>query len=163
MNDNTALQLDYGEEFVPVVKSENQKNVVLHEITKKREHAKEKGNILFKVGVLAILGLVVALRFASITEINYKNQSLQAQYDELVSKEQEIRVSMETEMSVTEISRIAQTELGMQKPQTYQIVYVDAGLEDRTETVNVEYTQDSVKLPWYRQLVTDIKEFFGFI
>lgn len=64
-------------------------------------------------------------------------------------------------MNLSEISEIAINELGMQKPQSYQIVRVSVLPTDQTEVLNLKFTKDKVQTPWYNNLLKDIKTFLG--
>lgn len=154
--------LETEENFVPVVKPV-QENVVLTEIRLKRARKKVKSGILVKVSCVIALGLFVALRYASITEINYRNQQLQEEYDTLLAAVEQQQVSIESQMSIAEIAQIAQDKLGMQKPQPYQIVEIETEAIDQTELVSPEYTQEAVSGPWYETAWNKVLEFFGLI
>ena len=150
------------ESFVPVEKPVRQ-NVVLTEIRNKRARKKVKNGILVKVSLLVALGLFVALRYASITELNYRNQSLQKEYDDTLSRVQQQQVEIDSQMSIADIAQIAQDRLGMQKPQPYQIVEIETETIDQTELVSPEYTQDTTKVAWYARIWNHILTFFGFV
>ncbi|MBO4325877.1 MAG: hypothetical protein J5950_01235 [Clostridia bacterium] len=138
-------------------------NVVLHEIKQKKERRKTKNRILFKVSILLILGLVIGVRFASITEINYRNQALQKQLDTVSAEVQRRQVELDRTMSLTELAEIAETRLGMQKPQQYQVKYVEVERIDQTELANVELTRSTTEKTWFRQVWDAVMEFLGII
>ncbi|MBP3392641.1 MAG: hypothetical protein J6L76_07635 [Clostridia bacterium] len=156
--DNT---LEAPENFVPVEKPIKQ-NVVLTEIRNNRARRKMKNGILVKISLLIVLGLCVALRYASITELNYRNQALQKTYEDKVARVQQQQVNMDSQMSIAEIAQIAQDRLGMQKPQPYQIVEIQTETIDQTEMVSPEYTKDTAKIPWYEKIWNHVLSFFGF-
>ena len=116
-----------------------------------------------KVSLLIALGLFVALRYASITEINYRNQQLQQEYDTLLAAVEQQQVSIDSQMSISEIAQIAQDKLGMQKPQPYQIVEIETEIVDQTEVVAPEYTQETDHQPWYESAWESVLAFFGFV
>lgn len=153
--------LEAQENFVPVQKPVRQ-NVVLTEIRNKRARKKVKNGILVKVSLLVALGLFVALRYASITELNYRNQALQKEYEDTVSRVQQQQVAIDTQMSIADIAQVAQDRLGMQKPQPYQIVEIETETIDQTELVSPEYTKDTTKVPWYENVWNHVLAFFGF-
>ena len=167
-NQAHAYQYEYEqvveseESFVPVVKPVRQ-NVVLTEIRNKRERKKVKNGILVKVSFLVALCLFVALRYASITELNYRNQTLQKEYEDTLNRVQQQQVEIDSQMSIADIAQIAQDRLGMQKPQPYQIVEIETETIDQTELVSPEYTKDTVKVSWYERMWNHILMFFGFV
>lgn len=154
--------LEVQEDFVPV-EQPVQRNVVLTEIRSNRERKKVKTGILVKVSLLVALGLFVALRYASITELNYRNQALQKEYEDTMARVQQQQVAIDTQMSIADIAQIAQDRLGMQKPQPYQIVEIETEAIDQTELVSPEYTKDTKKVPWYESMWNHILTFFGFV
>ena len=163
-----AYQYEYEETFaaqetfVPVEKPQ-QRNVVLTEIRSNRERKKVKNGILVKVSLLLALGLFVALRYASITELNYRNQALQKEFENTMARVQQQQVAIDTQMSIADIAQIAQDRLGMQKPQPYQIVEIETEAIDQTELVSPEYTKDTTKVPWYESMWNHVLAFFGFV
>lgn len=154
--------LETEENFVPVQKPVRE-NMVLREIRLKQARKKVKNRILVKVSLLIALGLFVALRYASITEINYRNQQLQNEYDTLLAQVAQQQVEIESQMSVAEIAEIAQNKLGMQKPQPYQIVEIQTESIDQTEMNAPEYTKETASKPWYAAAWDKVLLFFGLI
>ena len=138
-------------------------NPVLREIRQKKQHRKAKNGILIKVSVLLALGLIIGVRFASITEINYRNQALQKQLDTVSSEVQKKQVDLDMSMSLTELAEIAETRLGMQKPQQYQIKYVDVDVIDQTEVADAELTGTVSETAWYKQIWNSIMKFLGIV
>lgn len=153
-----------NEAFVTVVTdTDAEKRSVITEITRKRERTVVKNRTCIKVIGLIVLGMVVALRFASITEINYRNQTLKKELNTAKSAVTEKQVEIESMMSVSEIAKIAEERLSMQKPQSYQIVKISVDPVDQTEAYNPVYTSDTSEIPWYKTLWNGILEFLGLI
>ncbi len=136
-------------------------NAVLHEIKLKKQRRKAKNGILFKVSLLLALGLIVGVRFASITEINYRNQALQKKLDTVNSEVQRRRVELDSAMSLTQLAEIAENDLGMQKPQPYQIKYVSVERIDQTELADVELTGTTDETSWLGRIRNGVLEFLG--
>ena len=136
-------------------------NAVLREIKLKKQRRKAKTGILFQVSLLLALGLIVGVRYASITEINYRNQALQKQLDTVNSEVQRRRVELDSSMSLTQLAEIAETELGMQKPQPYQIKYVEVERIDQTELADVELTGTTDETSWLERVRGSVLEFLG--
>lgn len=153
-----------NEAFVTVVTdTDSDKRAVITEINRKRERTAVKNLTCVKVVGLIILGMIVALRFASITEINYRNQALTKELNTAKSAVTEKQVDIESRMSISEIAKIAEERLNMQKPQPYQIVKIEVEPVDRTEASNPVYTSDTSELPWYKTLWNNVLEFLGLI
>ena len=161
---NLAVQPEPSEDEIFVYEHEaSQENIVLREIRTKKERRSEKNGILVKVSLLIVLGLIAGLRFASITEINYRNQALSKELSTIQSESVRKRVEIDTAMSITKIAELAEQRLGMQNPQAYQIKYVEVEKIDQTELHNVELTREDSELPWYRQVIESVKEFLGIV
>lgn len=161
---NLAVQPEPSEDEIFVYEHEaSQENIVLREIRTKKERRSAKNGILIKASLLIILGLIAGLRFASITEINYRNQALSRELGTIQSESVRKRVEIDTAMSITKIAELAEERLGMQNPQAYQIKYVEVEKIDQTELHNVELTREDAELLWYEQVLEAVKRFLGII
>lgn len=171
---SNAYQYDYdyayeqstnpGEYVIPEKKIE-EKRILLTEIKRKKEDKKTKKHILASIVVLVTMGLTVAFRYASVTQINYENHKLEQEYQQKVAVAQNLEVEIESNMNIAEIAEIAESKLGMHKPFAYQIKYIDVATPDQTEYKNTEFTkeQKDKDVPFTTRVVNDIKEFFGVI
>jgi len=161
---NLAVQLEPSEDEIFVYEHEaEQENVVLREIRTKKERRSAKNGILFKASLLIVLGLIAGLRFASITEINYRNQALSKELGTIQSESVRKRVEIDSAMSITKVAELAEERLGMQNPQAYQIRYVEVEKIDQTELHNVELTREDSEIPWYEQVKNAIMKFLGIV
>lgn len=166
---NNAYQYDFDYDYeserlvTPLEKKEKQQ-IVLTEIKKKKEDKKIKKSIIMNIVVIVALGLVVAFRYASVTQINYENHKLQQQYDQLSALSENMKVDIESNMSIAEIANIAENKLGMHKPLSYQVQYIPVQAIDQTEYKNTEFTkeEDAVKA-WHEKAMQSIKLFLGLI
>ncbi|MBE7066874.1 MAG: hypothetical protein E7385_04915 [Ruminococcaceae bacterium] len=165
MRSTSPLKYDTrgAEDIYVSVERPKETNPVLYEIKKKKEDKKTKKHVIVLMVVLFMLGLTVAFRFASITQINYTNHELEKQYTELESQIKITKADLEGAMSISEISRIASEKLNMHKPLTYQITYINVNIEDQTEIADVVLTQTIDTRTWYEKLFDNIKLFFGIV
>lgn len=165
MRSTSPLKYDtHGAEDLYIsVERPKETNPVLYEIKKKKEDRKTKKHVILLMAVLFALGLTVAFRFASITQINYTNHELQKEYNELMSQIKITEANIEGAMSISEISQIATEKLNMHKPLSYQITYIDVNLEDQTEIADIVLTQNIDTRTWYEKLFDNIKLFFGIV
>lgn len=134
---------------------------VLRELKIKRNNAKVKANLVIKVSIIIILGLIIAFRYASITELGYKVNAMQNQLDEIKAENSRLETNIARQMNLAEISEIAINELGMQKPQSYQIVRINVVPTDQTEIHEMKFTKDENNTPWYKNVLDEIKAFLG--
>jgi len=171
---NNAYQYDYdyayeqstapGEYVIPEKKLE-EKKILLTELKRKKEDKKTKKHILASIVVLVAMGLTVAFRYASVTQINYENHKLEQEYQNKMAIVQNLEVEIESNMNIAEIAEIAESKLGMHKPFAYQIKYIDVETPDQTEYKNAEFTKEQTNsdAPFTTRLFDGIKEFFGVI
>lgn len=110
-------------------------------LSKKREYRNNGKNKLQTVCLLLAafgMGLMLMYRFALITEINYKVTSMETEYNNLRNENSRLKVAIEERLNLTEIKEVAENKLGMQKPDKYQIIYLNVPKSDFT-VVNNEY------------------------
>ena len=130
-----------------------------------KEKKKYRANRLIKVkmvvGILLLfsLGLIVMYRYALIAEINFKISSKEKQYEELKNENSRLKVAIENETNLSKITQVAQNELGMQKPDKYQIVYIDVPKTSFTVT-SEQYKDNAGKASTFlAELVNKIEMF----
>ena len=164
---NNAFEFDYdtGAEtfFVPDNKVE-EKKIILSEIKLKAQDSKIKKRIIAGITLLVALGVTVAVRYASVTQINYENHDLEQKHKELLAAAENLEVENESSMSIAEIAEKAENKLGMHKPLSYQIKYIDVESIDQTEYADTEIAvSENEDKPFYKRLSDKFKLFFGMI
>lgn len=159
-NHDYDFDYDYEHEYEERIEK-SPEFAVLRELKIKRNNAKVKANLVVKVSIILILGLIIAFRYASITELGYKVNAMQNQLDELKSENARIETNIARQMNLAEISEIAINELGMQKPQSYQIVRINVVPTDQTEIHDMKFTKEENNTPWYKNVFDEIKAFLG--
>lgn len=171
---NNAYQYDYNAEadealYLPNIPDRQneklqKKDIVLSEIKKKKEDKKIKRSVIINIALLVVLGLTVAFRYASVTQINYENHALKKEYEELKAEAEILELDIESSMSIAEIANEAEKRLGMHKPLSYQIKHINVEIMDQTEYKNTEFTKDGEsEAPWYERAIESIKLFLGLI
>lgn len=165
---NNAYQYEYSaspEKYVIPEEKIEEKRIILTELRRKKEDKKTKRNIIVGITILVMMGLTVAFRYASVTQINYENHKLEQEYQQKTAVVQNLQVDIESNMNIAEIAEIAETKLGMHKPFSYQIKYIDVETPDQTEYKNTEFTKEESNedIPFVKRLFKDIKQFFGVI
>lgn len=125
----SAIKHDYD------VYSENK---VLRKKREYRNNGKNKFQTVCLLLAVFGMGLLLMYRFALITEINYKVTNMETEYNNLRNENSRLKVSIEKRLDLTQIREIAENKLGMQKPDKYQIVYLNVPKSDFT-VVNNEY------------------------
>lgn len=115
-----------------------EQNTVLKEKKRYKNNRKVKSRLVLSIVLVFIAGLVVMYRFAVITQLGYDANRREQQYNSLRNENAMLRVQIETGTDLTEIKERAETELGMQKPDSNQIVYIKVPRNDYTVVVNTQ-------------------------
>lgn len=83
------------------------------------------------VAVLAfILCFSVIYRYSIILESNQEIKALEKQYEGLLSENQILQGKIDRYLEMGEVEKIAREQLGMMKPETHQIFYIDIKMDD---------------------------------
>ena len=118
-----------------------EKNTVLKEKKRYKNNRIVKFKLVLSVLAVLIAGLTVMYRFAAITQLSYTINQNENLYDELRNQNSILKVQIETNTDLTNIKELAETRLGMQKPDKSQIVYIKVSRNDYTVVMK---TQDEV-------------------
>lgn len=127
-----AVKLEYD------VYSENK---VLSEKKRNKARNKEKLKTVAITVAIFALGLVLMYRYALITDMSYKVNKADNEYNKIKNENSRLRVEIEKEIDLSNIKRLAEEKLNMQKPDKYQIVYLRVPKSDYT-IVNSVYKMD---------------------
>ena len=104
---NNAYQYDYNatqEEYIIPEEKIEEKRIILTELRRKKEDKKTKRNIIVGITILVMMGLTVAFRYASVTQINYENHKLEQEYQQKTAVVQNLQVDIESNMNIAEIA-----------------------------------------------------------
>lgn len=82
------------------------------------------------VGVVFVLCLTVLYRYAVLLQRNQEIEELTAELDALSASNQAMQTKIDKQLEISEIEKYAKSELGMMKPQAYQITYIDMNMGD---------------------------------
>ena len=80
--------------------------------------------------VVVVLCFTMIYRQSVILESNQNIKALEKEYTSLVAANQAMKSKIDTSLEMGEIEKFAREELGMMKPETGQIFYVDMNMED---------------------------------
>ncbi|HOJ10800.1 MAG TPA: cell division protein FtsL [Clostridiales bacterium] len=101
-----------------------EKNKVLKEKKQYKANNAIKLKMVASILLAFLIGFAVMYRYALIADMNYKISNMERQYEKLKNENSRLKVAIENETNLSRISEIAQNELGMQKPDKYQIVHI---------------------------------------
>lgn len=131
--------------------------------TKNQSKVKANNAIRLKtMGVVILIFvscLIIMYRYALITEINYNLGKLEQRYNEIKNENTRIKIAIEEETDLTRIKKIAEEKLGMQKPDRYQIVYINVPKRDFTKVTKA----NDEKMMLNDYLLAALKKIAGFI
>lgn len=97
-----------------------------------RDNARMKVKIMFNIlFVFCLCGLVMS-RYAQVSQLNYENNKLEKEYNEMVNQNQLLTIKIENARSLDNIREVAENRLQMHKPNKNQIVYIDVPKKDVT-------------------------------
>lgn len=98
------------------------------QLSKKKLAARRRRNslrMIASVMVLLSLAFLMLFRYSAIVERTQEVARLQQEYDNLSSANKRLQVSIDSALNLTNIEETAVNELGMCKPEKYQLVYLD--------------------------------------
>ncbi len=119
-------------------------NSYLKQKKKARSYGKYKARLAISIFLIFLMGITLMYRYALATELNYRINSLNQEYMELLDLNSVLRVEIEEKTDLDEIKRVAMKELDMCVPSRSQIIHVKVPGEDNT-VVSEQYSDYSTK------------------
>ena len=154
INGNAARQLDYD------VYEENK--VLKAKKQYKNNRAAKLKLVLSIISVFAA-GLLIVFRFALITQMSYNINESEKTYNKIRNENSLIRMQVEKDADLTRIKELAETKLGMQKPDKSQIVYVRVPKSDYTVVLNSPEEADGIKGNVFTGILNKVTGFIDLI
>ena len=93
--------------------------------------------VMIVVAIVFVLCCTIIYRYASILESNQKINALEKQYIDVLAANQALQTKIDRGLEMGEIEEYARKELGMMKPESAQMFYVDMKLSDDGVTTQV--------------------------
>ena len=114
------------------------------------------------IGAIAASAAFMISKFVSVNETSSQIKSLNKELAGIRSYTSQKIIEMERKVDLSEVEEIATTRLGMQRPESYQTIYVDVPQSDKTEVTvgEVEGAKNSIK-SFLNGLKKNIIEFFS--
>lgn len=133
---------------------------VLKAIKIKKARIRFKSSLVLKIAILFVLGLLIIIRFARITELGYQTNAVLAQYDTVVLENQNLRVNIEKSIDLPKIRQHVEENLNLHQPGEGQIVYINTAATDRVDYADgsQEEEKNVIQNVW-----NWIKEFLGLV
>lgn len=117
-----------------------EQNAVLKRKREQRSYFKAKTRMVTVVLILFAVGFLVIFRYAKLIEMNYQISKYNKEYERLRNDNITTRINIEKQLDLQSIREAAITRLGMQKPDSCQIVYLKVPKNDYIE-VSEEYKE----------------------
>ena len=89
-----------------------------------------QGQIDFCIVALASMCFVVLYRFSILSDLNATMNRMNEEYNALRNENRLLKVEIETNIDLDRVKQVAETEMGMHKPDRYQIVPVSVPKND---------------------------------
>lgn len=86
--------------------------------------------VVVLAGVLFVLCITVLYRYGIILSCNQQIKELESQKNEILASNQAAQAKIDKQFEMNEIEKYAKENLGMMKPQSYQIFYIDMDMGD---------------------------------
>ncbi|MBN2853536.1 MAG: cell division protein FtsL [Clostridia bacterium] len=154
------VEMQYNEEFSIVEKI----GEIKAEKPRLIKGNKTRRHIIMWVAVVFIAFFCIIARYSYITQLNYDVAKLEKTLSDQTAKNSALQMELDKIMNLPQVRYIAESQLGMQKPDTYQTVYIEV---PRCDEVKVKeqpksfYEKLLVTIEDIRVSLINIKSIFG--
>ena len=107
---------------------------------KSRTHISVKPGVLSRICFVLIFAMLftVVLRYTAINELNSDNRALERELQALVAANEQNTVTLDRATDLNNVEEIARTKLGMDLPQSHQVVNINLAMNDKAVKVSSE-------------------------
>ncbi|HOK42511.1 MAG TPA: cell division protein FtsL [Thermoclostridium caenicola] len=102
-----------------------------------------KGRLCFCIVALVAMCFVVLYRFSLLADLNAAMNRMNEEYNTLRNENRLLKVEIETSIDLDRVKQIAETELGMHKPDRFQIVPVSVPKNDYNVVLDQQYIEEA--------------------
>ena len=117
-----------------------------------KRHLKSQVKIIASVFLIFASLLVISYRNSLINESFNENESLKSNLAAIQKENEQLRVNLENSMNLSNIAKMAEEKLGMQKLDNSQKVYVSLDKKDYVESASEEVIMEEEK-SWLEQFL----------
>lgn len=129
-NVSSAYKLEY---YYP--KKDKEKVPGKRKNLKKVTTSINKGKVMLSIAISLAIAFTILWRYTMIIEANNQVKNLQDELSRLERITEQVKVELDSSIDLERIERIAREELGMRRPENYQIVYVDINTSDYAQVL----------------------------
>lgn len=136
--------------------NKNEKNEILNARKMQREQTKKYTKII--LGIVVIFGIFFLLCYQSSlvsTSLNEK-EKLKTELAEIQKKNEQLKVNIEQKMNINTVEQEAKDELGMQKLDNSQKIYININKDDYTESSTANNKNENENKSWWSQFIDDL-------
>ena len=148
---NTAKKRNFPERQERNIYDENNRRYGKNKI-KQNTQAKSKKNTLVVVLIFSafIMAMIVTYRYNIISEKNLEAQRLKSELSAVEAKLLNKQIEIEQQTDLNKVEAYAKQQLGMQKPDQSQTIYIDTSksiemVETNNDTTSIENIIDTIK------------------
>ena len=87
---------------------------------------------------------------------NYEKEQLKTELAEIQKKNEQLKVNIEQKMNINTVEQEAKDELGMQKLDNSQKVYININKDDYTESSTNDNKNENENKSWWSQFIKDL-------
>ena len=117
-----------------------------------KRHLKSQVKIIAGVFLIFASLLVISYRNSLINESFNENESLKSNLAAIQKENEQLRVNLENSMNLSNIAKMAEEKLGMQKLDNSQKVYVSLDKKDYVESASEEVIMEEEK-SWFEEFL----------
>lgn len=115
-----------------------EENRVLKRKKEQKASSRAKLKAVLLIFTIFALFLLVTLRYGFIIKMGYDIDRYGREYNQLKDSNLKLAIGIEKDLDLNKVRQIAETRLGMQKPDNAQVVYVKVPKSDMTVLGNEE-------------------------
>jgi len=123
-----------------------------------------KKHILMLIGIVFIAFFGIIARYSYITQLNYDVAQLHKDITKQVAINSALSIELDKKMNLPQVRYNATTKLGMQKPDNYQIVYIEVPRCDKVSNASPPSNFYDIILNTIKDIkvsLVNIKSIFG--
>lgn len=98
-----------------------------------------KAKMVFCVVFVVAVSFLMLYRYSAIAELNFEMENLNDKYSRLMDVNRKLEVEIATSQNLDHVKEIAETELNMHKPESYQVVAVSVPKNNYSIIIDQEY------------------------
>lgn len=124
---------------------------------KKSIAKKQKVKRKIVLGTIAFMtALTIVYRYAMINNMNMENITLKKELETLNNSNSQLQLLAEQSINLSYVEEYAKENLGLQKPQNYQIEYINVSKQDLIDNNVINENKN-----WFEEILFNIIEFFN--